>query len=531
LSSSRPAFAKVAAGLLAAALAALFVPVAAEADVYDVVDRWGGTGNGNGQFVAISSVAVAPAGDVYVSDGGPLLIQRFASDGTFIAKWGGEGEGDGKFKAADGVDIDSGGNVYVADHILHRILKFAPDGKFLTKWGSDGKGPTEFQKVIDVSVGPNDEIYAVDAIGVSVKRFTPSGGFLGMSSVSVGPGREHPWTVAVDPGGAMFVADSATRSIRKFSPAGALLAQWGGIGTGDSEFGNAITGPSGLDVDGAGNVYVADSNNNMVKKFSADGAFITAWRLRGTQLEQDHFSPVDVDVDGIGNVYVADSGNDEILKLVPGAPTVTITKRPHKHTVDKRLQFEFAGSYGGAFECSIDGGPWAPCVSGQDFGRLGPGDHEFRVRQTVDGRTSPIVAYRWTIDIPKSCLLRSARARLFVYERQHRIRLVIHYASWRPNTDVRVSYRMVGRRGGLYLGDFGAPFRKEGVIRERVGKSAEEMAKIRAAKKFLVTFRVSGASAQCIRYYKKELTIRKTVAKQTVWFQADSVFAPGGGSK
>ncbi|HET7199005.1 MAG TPA: hypothetical protein VFI86_10080, partial [Burkholderiales bacterium] len=179
----------------------------------------------------------------------------------------------------------------------------------------------------------------------------------------------------------------------------------------------------------------------------------------------------------------------------------------------------------GTYECSIDGGPWQPCASGQTFGPLAPGDHLFRVRETLAGLTGPPASYRWTIALPKKCVLRVARARVFVFTSRNKIRLVINYTSYRP-AKVTVAYRLSGSKGPLSLGSASARFKQKGIFRlpERLDKAA--MSKVRAAKSFKVRFRIAGAPGSCVRFYTKRLTIRKKVSKQTVWFQSDSLFAP-----
>jgi hypothetical protein len=145
------------------------------------------------------------------------------------------------------------------------------------------------------------------------------------------------------------------------------------------------------------------------------------------------------------------------------------------------------------------------------------------VRETLDGLTGPADSYSWTIDLPRACVLRVARARVFVFTRQHRVRLVIHYKTYRP-ARVTVSYGLLGRRGRLTLGKASTHFKTVGVFRlpERLRKRA--MTKVRATRLMKVRFRIPRAPHSCGRYYAKRLTIPKRISGQTVWFQSDSVF-------
>jgi hypothetical protein len=211
---------------------------------------------------------------------------------------------------------------------------------------------------------------------------------------------------------------------------------------------------------------------------------------------------------------------------LPGTPPVVkITSGPPPETADASATFTFKGVAGGTYECSIDDGKWQPCTSGQTFGPLLPGDHQFQVRETLAGLVGPPATYRWTIDLPKPCVLRVARARVFVYTKHNKARLVIHYTSYR-SAKVTVSYTLSGSKGKLSLGSATAKFKKKGVFRLPKQLSAQEMRKVRAAKSFTLSFRIPKTPKSCGRYYKKHLTIKQTISKQTVWFQSDSNFAP-----
>jgi hypothetical protein len=211
----------------------------------------------------------------------------------------------------------------------------------------------------------------------------------------------------------------------------------------------------------------------------------------------------------------------------PAPPTVRIVKGPAHETSNRAAVFTFDGTPGGSFECSLDGGAWKPCSSGRDFGPVAPGDHRFEVRETLAGKAGAPAAYRWTVDLPKACVLRVARARVFVYTKKDKARLVIHYTSWRP-ARVTVDYGLSGSKGSLKLGAAAAGFSKAGVFRLPEPLEAAAIAKVRAAKSFKVRFRIPKTPGSCSRFYTKRLTIPRRISGQTVWFQSDSRFAPGG---
>jgi hypothetical protein len=206
---------------------------------------------------------------------------------------------------------------------------------------------------------------------------------------------------------------------------------------------------------------------------------------------------------------------------------VTITRGPAHETASTAAVFTFAGAPGGRYECSLDGGPWKPCASGRDFGPAQPGDHLFQVREILGGTTGPIASYRWTVDLPRACVLRVARARVFVYAKKDKARLVIHYTTYRPAT-VTVAYSLTGSKGALKLGSATGRFRKAGVFRLPERLTTAEIAKVRAAKSFAVHFHIARTPSSCGRFYTKRLTLPRKISGQTAWFQSDSGFAAGG---
>jgi hypothetical protein len=121
---------------------------------------------------------------------------------------------------------------------------------------------------------------------------------------------ESPTRVTIDGAGNVYVTDSGNNRIQKFTSDGIFITAWGNEGSGNGQF----EWPCGVAVDDAGNVYVADSGNNRIQKFTSDGVFITAWGNRGSGNGQ-LLEPFGVVVDDAGNVYVADTDNHRIQKF------------------------------------------------------------------------------------------------------------------------------------------------------------------------------------------------------------------------
>ena len=108
---------------------------------------------GGGPFNRPTAVAIAPNGELYVSDGyGNCQVHRFTADGKLIQSWGGPGSGPGQFKLPHDVWVTEDERVFVCDRENDRIQIFSPDGKFLDQW-------TNVQRPTAVFVGKDGLFY------------------------------------------------------------------------------------------------------------------------------------------------------------------------------------------------------------------------------------------------------------------------------------------------------------------------------------------------------------------------------------
>jgi len=227
-------------------------------------------------------VAVAPDGGVYVADGLNSRIQKFTSEGVFVNKWGTQPAfyseynpdgGDGRFYYPKDVAVASDGSVYVSDTGNARIQKFTSEGVFVSKWGTRGTGDGELSNPNGVAVASDGSVYVVDDANSRIQKFTSEGAFLtkwGISSIGsypAGDGQfEEPEGISVASDGSVYVADTRNYRIQKFTSEGVFVSKIEGStwGTGDGQF----QSPSGVAVSSDGSVYVADSGNNRIQKFS-----------------------------------------------------------------------------------------------------------------------------------------------------------------------------------------------------------------------------------------------------------------------
>nr|WP_298220767.1 NHL repeat-containing protein [Halothiobacillus sp.] len=142
-----------------------------------------------------------------------------------------------------------------------------------------------------------------------------------------------PAGVATDASGNVYVADSANNEIRKISPAGVVTTLAGSTTAGSADGTGAaasFNSPEGVATDASGNVYVADAVNHEIRKISPAGVvttlagFTAPGSADGTGAAARFHGPAGVATDASGNVYVADTGNHEIRKISPAGVVTTL---------------------------------------------------------------------------------------------------------------------------------------------------------------------------------------------------------------
>jgi sugar lactone lactonase YvrE len=117
--------------------------------------------------------------------------------------------------------------------------------------------------------------------------------------------------LAVGPDGSVYIPDSSNSRVQKFTADGAFLLTWGTTGTAAGQFNN----PQAVAVGPDGTVYVADSGNNRVQRFDANGTFLSQWGTLGTGDGQFN-QPIGIAAGPDGSVYVADSGNGRLQRFL-----------------------------------------------------------------------------------------------------------------------------------------------------------------------------------------------------------------------
>ncbi|MHB8522121.1 MAG: NHL repeat-containing protein, partial [Limisphaerales bacterium] len=293
-----------------------------------------------------SAVAVDSAGNVYLADTGNNTIRKVTPAGEVttlagLAGAGGSTDGTGaaaRFVTPYGVAVESAGNVYVTDQVTSTIRKVTPAG-VVTTLAAGLNHPS------GVAVDSAGNVYVADTGNHTIRKVTPARVVTTLAGLAGNPGSvdgtrsaarfNHPSSVTVDRAGNLYVADSDNHTIRKVTPAGVVTTLAGRAGNSGSADGTGTAAqfkqPQGVAVDSAGNVYLADTGNNTIRKVTPAGEVTTLAGLAGGIGSADgvgsgaRFSqPRGVALDSAGNVYVADIHNNAIRKVTPAGMVTTL---------------------------------------------------------------------------------------------------------------------------------------------------------------------------------------------------------------
>lgn len=192
----------------------------------------------------------------------------------YIREFGSYGEGDGEFVWPTAIALDAAGKVYVADEWLNRISIFDQDGTFQSKWGKAGSGNGELNRPAGLAIS-DDTLFVTDSCNHRVQTFSLDGKYQSQfGSFGSGPGQLNmPWGIGLGPDDMVYVADWRNDRIQKFTADGQWQASFGSSGSGVGQFNR----PSGVAVDQDGEIYIADRQNNRVQVLAPSGRFLTAF--------------------------------------------------------------------------------------------------------------------------------------------------------------------------------------------------------------------------------------------------------------
>lgn len=281
--------------------------------------------------------------DLYIADtvnNRVLKCNLSGACGLFVgASDGASGTDSSHLYSPDDVAVDSAGNVYVSDLQNSRIQKFTSSGGAAV----DTLGTTQVPYVPDasryntpygVAVGSDGSLITTEYAGFRLAKINAAGvqqwtvgqaGIYGSDNTHFGDGWDGPVAVAVSGSGSIYVADTGNHRVQKCTSDGTscltLLGVSGESGSDNTHFDR----PSGIALDGAGNIYVGDQNNHRIQKCTPAGVCTTLAGVTGVSgADNTHFNgPMGVTVDGSGNMYVADAWNKRVQKCSAGGSCST----------------------------------------------------------------------------------------------------------------------------------------------------------------------------------------------------------------
>jgi uncharacterized protein (TIGR03437 family) len=309
-------------------------------------------------------VAVDSKGNIYVADTQNRRVRRISPSGQ-IAAFAGTGglgsSGDGgpaaeaTFNFPNVVIVDKADNVYISDQLNHRIRKVTPDGKISTiagtgegfgGFGGDG-GPATAAQLngqVGLAVDANGNLFIADRSNNRIRRIDAATGIIttiagtgviggdGDGGTATQAELSQPTGVAVDGAGNVYITDTGNRRIRRVSAADGKISTIAGTGAaGFSGDGGPATSallglayPATLAFDAAGDLYFADRNNHRIRKIALATGIITSVAGTGVAgFSGDGTGPVgtalsfptSVAFDSAGNLIIADSGNNRVRRV------------------------------------------------------------------------------------------------------------------------------------------------------------------------------------------------------------------------
>lgn len=315
-------------------------------------------------------ITIDSAGILYIADRNNHTIRKITPSGsvsTLAGAAGNAGNTDGlgalaRFDLPTGIAVDGAGNIYVTDSGSHTIRKITPLGLVTTLAGMPGNnGSTDglrnnalFNTPTGIELDSSGNAYVADTLNNTIRKVSPEGlvttlaGMPGAGSHADGTGGAarfiHPEGVTIDASGNLYITDTdyfptchfCTRTnstIRKITPAGIVTTVAGkplAIGSADGTGTAALFAyPAGITVDGAGNLYVADTQNDTIRKITPAGVVTTVagspkevGSVDGTGSAARFAFPKGITLDTNGNLYVTESFT--VRKVSPSGQATTV---------------------------------------------------------------------------------------------------------------------------------------------------------------------------------------------------------------
>ncbi len=389
-----------------------------------------GSSDGDGtsaRFNRPSGIVADKDGNLFIADCFNKTIRKLSPEGAVITYAGAPGsksiaEGyrtSARFIYPEGLAIDSVGNLYVSEAPGYGIRKITTTGWVTTLAGTVSVKAKENEKSEKIrpmyfkgmTFDPNDNLFVCDPTSsiiykVSSEGVTTFAGTIGKAGSSDGVGLgsrfRTPCGITTDSAGNLYVADIGDATVRKVSPLGIVTTLAGSARVG--EWADGIGGaarfnePRGITADLAGNMYVADCGNHVIRKITPSGVVTTLAGTPGKRGSSEgrgnaalFCDPTDIAIDKVGNLYVVDNGDSTIRKVTPdgvvtffagragkvgdddGPVEIARFRFPNGITIDSNGNIFVADGANNAIR-KIAGNGMVTTVAGHRFGGSGNGD-------------------------------------------------------------------------------------------------------------------------------------------------------------
>ena len=330
---------------------------------------WGGDGDlaTQDELNAPHGLALDASGNLYIADTGNDCIRKVNAATQIITTVAGIPQNMGKsgdgskaihaqLHSPDGVVVDAGNNLYIADTGNCRIQEVNATHQVITTvagsgapgFGGDGQAASsttvKLDYPTDVAVDSSGDLFIADTGNNRIREVyqttgtinTVAGngtaGYSGDGQAATAAQLNGPAGIAVDANGNLFIADTSTNRIRKVNASTQVIGTVAGsVGASSSATAVAMR-PAGVAVDAGGDVFIADSGNNVVREISASTGLITVVAGNGvagysgdggqaTAAELN--APMGLAVDAAGDLFIADSGNNRIREVSAGTHVIT----------------------------------------------------------------------------------------------------------------------------------------------------------------------------------------------------------------